>query len=369
MTTNPFVPHNTKTATVEDVFSPAEVQLANRNHGLLLETLECDVTPTGAHYLLNHFDVPILKEDDFQLNFCGAFDAPDQLTMADIRALDQITIPVTVECAGNGRAGVSPRSYSMPWMHEAVGTSLWTGTPLWPLIERAMPAQDTVEIAFYGEDYGYDMGHAHHFGRSLTLADLQTLDVLLAYEMNGIPLLPQHGAPLRIIVPGWYGMASVKWLNKIEALTKSFEGFQQVRTYQFREKREDLGVPIQDMRVKSLMRPPGVPDWTSRKRCLQAGPVTLMGRAWSGLGRTITRVEVNIGERWIDASLTPGTDKYAWTRWDMDWHAQPGDYVLRCRATDCAGNTQPLTAPWDVSGFANNAVHCVEVFVRSMGSE
>lgn len=364
MTTNPFVPYDTKVATVDGVFSPTEVQLANRNHGLLLESLERDVTPTGAHYLLNHFDVPLLDEDNFQLEFSGSFDAPYELTMGDIRELEQVTMPITLECAGNGRAGVSPRSYSMPWMHEAAGTSLWTGTPLWPLIKRALPAQATVDIAFYGADYGYDMGHGHYFGRSLSIEELQKLDVLLVYEMNGAPLLPQHGAPLRIIVPGWYGMASVKWLNRIEALTKSFDGFQQVRTYQFKEKPEDPGVPIQDMRVKSLIRPPGVPDWRSRKRCLQSGSVALMGRAWSGLGREIVRVEINIGDKWFDARLTPGESQYAWTRWDLDWHAQPGEYVLRCRATDCAGNIQPLTPPWDVSGFANNAVHCVSVFVQ-----
>lgn len=364
MTDNPFVPNDTRVATVDGVFSAAEVQLANRNHGLLLETLECDVTPTGAHYLLNHFDVPVLSEGDFQLELSGSFDAPSTLTMADIRACEPVTMPITMECAGNGRAGVSPRAYSMPWMYEAAGTSLWTGTPLWPLLERAMPTQDTVEIAFLGADYGYDRGRGHHFGRSLSMAELQSLDVLLVYEMNGAPLLPQHGAPLRIIVPGWYGMASVKWLNRIEALTKPFDGFQQVGTYQLKQKPEDTGIPIQDMRVKSLMRPPGVPDWRSRKRCVESGPVALMGRAWSGLGREIVRVEVNIGDDWLDAKLTPGASKYAWTRWDLDWQAEPGDYILRCRATDSAGNTQPLTPPWDMAGFANNAAQSVSVLVQ-----
>lgn len=363
MNKNPFVPYDVKVKTEGD-YSPDEVRLANRNHGLLLETLECDITPTGAHYLLNHFDVPFLEEEHFQLKFSGAFDKPYELSLAEIRKLEQVSMPITLECAGNGRSGVSPRSHSMPWMHEACGTSHWTGTPLWPLIERAGPSKKTVEIAFFGADYGFDMGRGHHFGRSLSLADLQALDVLLVYEMNGAPLLPQHGAPMRIIVPGWYGMASVKWLNKIEALTIPFDGFQQVGTYLFKENPDDPGVPIQSMRVKSLMRPPGVPDWRSRKRCVQAGPTTLMGRAWSGSGRSITRVEVNIGEHWFDASLTPGASKYAWTRWDLDWDASPGEYVLRCRATDSDGNTQPLTPPWDVSGFANNAAHCVDVFVQ-----
>lgn len=361
---NPFEPYTEKVETEDGVFSTSEVGLANRNHGLLLETLACDVTPTGAHYLLNHFDVPILTDEAFSLRFEGAFENPMVLSMQDIRALESTEMPVTLECAGNGRAGVSPRSFSMPWLYEAAGTALWLGTPLAPLIEAAAPKANVVEVSFTGADFGFDKGEGHYFGRSLSLDQLRDLDVMLVHGMNGAPLLPQHGAPLRMIVPGWYGMASVKWLTRIEALTEPYDGFQQVRTYRFRQTNDDPGVPIQDMRVKSLMKPPGVPDWTSRRRFVEAGRCELMGRAWSGLGRGIARVEVLVGEQWCDAEVVQPSGKYAWARWQLGWDATPGEHVLRCRATDCEGNVQPLDPPWDIAGFANNAAQKVQVTVK-----
>lgn len=362
-TKNPFIAYTHKPETTDGVFSQEEVGLANRNSGLLLETLALDITPTGVHYLLNHFDVPLIEDDDHSLTFKGAFESPYTITMDEIRSLPQVTMPVTMECAGNGRAGVSPRSYSMPWMYEAVGTSAWTGTPLAPLIDRAKPSSDVVEISFTGADYGFDKGEGHYFGRSLTRPQLQELDVLLVHSMNGQPLLPQHGAPLRIIVPGWYGMASVKWLTTIEALTRPFEGFQQVQTYRYRKDQNDPGTPVTDIRVKSLMQPPGVPDWTSRKRFVRAGPVTLTGRAWSGAGVAIAKVEVGINGEWHTAELGVPDGPYAWVKWQFNWDSQAGEYTLRCRATDVNGNVQPLEPPWDLSGFANNAAQSVDVFV------
>ena len=361
---NPFKPYSSKPATVDGIFSQAEVGLANRNSGILLESLALDITPVGLHYLLNHFDVPLLDAASHELTFSGAFDAPYTLTMSEINALPQVTQAVTMECAGNGRAAMSPRSYSMPWMYEAVGTSQWTGTRLAPLIEKAKPHKNVVEISFVGADYGFDKGEGHFFGRSLTLEQLRDLDVLLVHTMNGLPLLPQHGAPLRIIVPGWYGMASVKWLTNIEALTQPYDGFQQVRTYRFRKHADDPGRPITTIRVKSLMVPPGVPDWTSRKRFVNAGQVYLSGRAWSGAGVAIKKVEVEINGVWHNAELENSNGPYAWIKWNFNWQAQSGEHILRCRATDVDGNTQPLDPPWDMAGFANNVVQSVHVYVK-----
>lgn len=363
MTHNPFAPDARRPEVTEGVFSPEEVALANRNSGALLETLGQEITPTGTHYLLTHFDVPILPEAGHVLSFAGAFDAPFSLSMAEIRALPEVTMPVTLECAGNGRAGVSPRAFSMPWMYEAVGTSEWTGTPLAPLLERAQPQAGVQDFAFLGADFGFDKGHPHHFGRSLTPEQIAALDVMLVWGMNGQPLLPQHGAPLRIVVPGWYGMASVKWLTRIEALTERYQGFQQVQTYRLRASEEDPGTPITTIRVKSLMKPPGVPDWVTRQRWLEAGRVTLEGRAWSGGGVPIDRVEVLLGETWHEAELTGGPGRYAWTGWRIGWEAAPGVHDLACRATDAEGNTQPMEPPFDIGGFANNAVHRLRVHV------
>lgn len=360
---NPFTGPQPRRETVDGLFSAYEVGLANRNSGVLLEMLALDLTPVGAHYLLTHFDVPLLDEAMHRLRFDGAFDAPFEMTMDEIRAAPRVTVPVTMECAGNGRAAMSPRAYSMPWMFEAVGTAEWTGTPLAPLIARGQPRAGVLDFAFEGADFGCDKGVAHSFGRSLTPEELGALDVLLVYEMNGQPLLPQHGAPLRLIVPGWYGMASVKWLGRISALTERYQGFQQVETYQFRQTPGEAGTPVTTIRVKSLMVPPGVPDWISRKRRLSPGLVRLRGRAWSGGGVPVERVELRIGGEWQRAELGRPLGPYAWTGWHYDWNAQPGHHILVCRATDAEGNVQPLEPEWNLSGFANNAVQQVEVLV------
>ena len=349
--------------TQDGVFSEDELRLANRNSGILLETLRQEITPTGAHYLLTHFDVPPLDEASHTLAFTDGFRNPFTLSIDEIRALPQETLAVTLECAGNGRAGVSPRAHSMPWNAEAVGTAQWTGTLLAPLIERAEPEKNTIEFAFTGADRGFDKGVEHAFGRSLTVEQMAELDVMLITEMNGQPLLPQHGAPLRLIVPGWYGMASVKWLTRIDALATPYQGFQQIKTYQYREKPDDAGTPVTTIRVKSLMVPPGIPDWTTRLRHLQPGPVEIVGRAWSGNGVPIAKVEFNDGTGWQTANLTHSGNRYAWSKWSIEWNATPGEHTLSCRATDANGDTQPLEARWDASGFGNNAVQSVSVYV------
>lgn len=361
MRDNPFQQGATRADTPE--FTRDEVGLANHNSGALLELLSCDITPTGTHYLLTHFDTPVITAQTHVLDFKGAFDAPYTLTMSEIMAQPQITRPVTLECAGNGRAGMDPRPLSMPWMYEAIGTSEWTGTPLAPLIDRARPKESVQDFAFTGADFGYDKGVPHYYGRSLTPQELADLDAMLVWGMNGAPLLPQHGAPLRIIAPGWYGMASVKWLTTIEALEHRYTGFQQIETYRFRAHADDPGTPVNRIHVKSLMKPPGVPDWFTRARMLHAGRVTLEGRAWSGGGAPIKKVEVLLDGAWQEATLTGRADTYAWTSWRIDWTATPGVHDLACRATDSEGNVQPLDPSYNIGGFANNVVQRTRVHV------
>jgi DMSO/TMAO reductase YedYZ molybdopterin-dependent catalytic subunit len=365
---SPFAPGLPRKETQDGFFSRDELALANRNSGILLETLGLDITPTGAHYLLNHFDVPILDEASLRLDLSAGFGNPMSLSLADIRSMPQVTEPVTLECAGNGREGVSPRNLSMPWMYEAVGTSEWTGTPLAPLLARAKPDASVQDFVFIGADFGFDKGQPHSFARSLTPQDIADLDVMLVWGMNGQPLLPQHGAPLRIIVPGWYGMASVKWLTRIEALTRRFDGYQQIQGYHYRTEQGEQGTPITRILVKSLMKPPGVPDWVSRKRWMQAGRVTVEGRAWSGGGVPIDKVEVLLDGTWREAELLGRKGRYAWTGWRIDWEATPGIHQLVCRATDADGNTQPMQSAYDVAGFGNNSVHRIEVHVADPSS-
>ena len=344
----------------------AEVGLAHRNHGILLEALRHDVTPAGMHYLLTHFDVPFVPEPArWTLSIGGLVNRPLEFSLADIMAMPQVTRRVTLECAGNGRSLQSPRWPSQPWHNEAVGTSDWTGTPLKPLLERAGLKANAHDIAFTGSDRGFDAGVEHNYGRSLSPALAMAEDVLLVTAMNGQPLLPQHGAPLRLIVPGWYGMASVKWLNRIEVIDHAYQGYQQVGTYVFKQAKGDTGTPVTTIRVKSLLVPPGMPDWYTRRRLVEQGAVALFGRAWTGAGVPITRVEVGVNGVYADAILDEPTGKYAWRGWRYTWHAEPGEHELSCRATNADGDTQPLEAHFDRGGFGNNAVHRVPVTVRS----
>ena len=294
---NPFT-SSERRSNIEGLFQAEEVWLANRNSGMLLEALRHDVTPAGLHYLLSHFDVPYVADGTWQVEVAGRFGKPNSISLDEIRSFPERTLPVTLECAGNGRGTMSPRYPSMPWNCEAVGTAEWTGTPLRHVLERAELRDDAVEIAFIGADRGFDRGDEHAFGRSLKRDVALSDDVLLVWAMNGQPLLPQHGFPLRLIVPGWYGMASVKWLARIEALAKPYDGFQQALGYHYRPEPDGPRTPITHMRVKSLMVPPGIPDWYTRRRLVDAGAVTLMGRAWSGGGVPIARVEVGIDGQW-----------------------------------------------------------------------
>ena len=349
---------------VDGPFDVSEVGLANRNCGILLEMLRHDVTPAGLHYLLNHFDVPYVPDDaDWRLEIGGRVRTPLTLSLGEIKRLPARTLRVTMECAGNGRAAMSPRYPSMPWVHEAVGTAEWTGTPLRHLLERAGLLDDTVEVSFIGADRGVDRGVEHDYGRSLKPDMALGEDVLVAWAMNGAPLLPQHGFPLRLIVPGWYGMASVKWLARIEALDSPFQGYQQVGSYIYRSVPGGPGMPVTHIRVKSLMVPPGIPDFYTRRRLAPAGAITIHGRAWSGAGVPITGVELGVDGRWKDARVDAAVSPYAWCGWSAIWEAEPGEHELSCRATDANGDTQPVEAQWDAAGFGNNAVQRVRVKV------
>src|SRR6185503_2202466 len=262
-------------------FTAEEVALAARNRGMPLEALRHELTPPGLHYLLIHFDIPPADACTWRLRLHGSFKNSLSLGLEEIRRLPSTTLRVTLECAGNGRGQLAPRYPSVPWLEEGVSTADWTGVPLAVLLEMASPQGTAREIVFHGADRGFDAGVEHHFARSLSLSEAMRNEVLVAYEMNGAPLPPQHGAPLRLVVPRWYGMASVKWLQAIEAIDRPFDGFQQARGYHFRRRAEEKGEPCTRMRVNSLMAPPGIPDFYTRRRVVEAGQVALAGRAWS----------------------------------------------------------------------------------------
>jgi DMSO/TMAO reductase YedYZ molybdopterin-dependent catalytic subunit len=350
---------------VEGEFAIEEVALANRNSGIPLEALRYDVTPPGLHYLLSHFDIPEVDAALWRLSVGGCVQSELSVSMAEVMQMPARTQRVTLECAGNGRAGMTPRYPSMPWISEAVSTAEWTGTPLRNLLGRAAPTAWAKHVAFLGADRGFDRGVEHFYGRSLPVEIAMSDEVMLVYAMNGQPLLPQHGFPCRLIVPGWYGMASVKWLSRIDVLDKPFDGFQQAVGYHYRKHAGDPGVPVTTMRVRSLMVPPGIPDWYTRRRLVEAGRVELRGRAWAGAGVPIERVQVGIDGRWSDVQLAPASaHRYAWRGWSFDWQAVPGEHTLQCRAHTVDGQVQPMAPDWNTAGMGNNAVQTVQVTVR-----
>jgi sulfane dehydrogenase subunit SoxC len=349
---------------VGEEISMAELRLAARNHALPLEALRYDITPAGLHYLLIHYDIPVVDAQVFRLRIGGAVEKELSFGLADLCELPKVTLPVTFECAGNGRALLQPRPLSQPWLTEAVGTAEWGGTLLAPLLTEAGVRDSAVEVLFTGLDYGMEGGTAQAYERSLPLADVE--GALLVYEMNGEPLPPQHGFPLRLVVPDWYGMANVKWLARITLLEEPFEGYQNAVAYRMYDADGNPGEPVTRMLPRSLMVPPGVPDFSTRERYLAPGPVTLRGRAWSGYG-PVERVEVSTdgGDTFDEAVLDEAVGSAAWCGWRFGWDAPPGEYVLCSRATDAAGNAQPLEAPWNLKGYSNNAVERIPVVVAA----
>ncbi len=344
--------------------TPEELQLATRNRGMPLEALRYDVTPSGMHYLLAHFDIPNVDPVTWRLEIAGNVGAPRSLGLRELRELPSLSLPVTMECAGNGRARLSPRPVSQPWLVEAVGTAVWTGAPLRDVLAPVGVRPGTAELVFTGVDHGVQGGAEQDYERSLTVQDALRPEVLLAYEMNGRPLEPQHGAPVRLLVPGWYGMTSVKWLTRITAVTEPFRGYQQAVAYRYQRDEEDPGEGVSRMRVRALMIPPGHPDFATRRRFVRPGEVELRGRAWSGSG-AVERVEVGVDGAWADATLEPPVGEYAWRGWSFRWRAAPGDHVLSCRASDASGQVQPLEQSWNFQGMGNNLVQTVPVTVRA----
>jgi DMSO/TMAO reductase YedYZ molybdopterin-dependent catalytic subunit len=344
-------------------FRPEELGLAARNHALPLEVLREPITPVGLHYLLIHYDIPAVDPRAFRLDIGGAVDRPLSLSLDDLRSRERVSIPITFECAGNGRALLSPRPLSQPWLTGAVGTAEWGGTALRPLLAEAGVRESAVEAVFRGLDRGVEGGITQDYERAMPVAE--TADALLAYDMNGAPLPPQHGFPLRLVVPGWYGMQNVKWLTRITLTEEPFVGYQNSVAYRHYQSEDEPGAPVTRMMPRSLMVPPGVPDFLTRERRLEPGAVELRGRAWSGWG-PIERVELSTdgGATFADADLEPSLGAAAWTGWRYRWHAREGEHELCSRATDAAGNTQPLDPPWNLKGYANNAVERVAVTVE-----
>lgn len=330
-------PHGSEMIVRQD--SPANLEFP-------FHTLSERLTPSGQFYVRSHFPVPELNAADWCLQVGGLIERPLRLTLADLQAMTPRTVTVTLECAGNSRSFLTPKVEGVAWELGAVSTAQWTGVPLRAVLERAGLQAGAREAVLCGADRGCLHEPARTPGiiayeRSVPLGKAQD-DVLLAYAMNGEALTPQHGFPLRAIVPGWYGMASVKWLTEIHVTQTPFQGFFQTLDYSYWDQSGPLSpqmTPLSVMQVKAqIARPAG------DEHVAAGQPYDITGAAWTGEA-DIVRVEVSTdgGLTWADAELTDPPETHVWRRWHYLWQTPgtPGKVTLLARATDSAGHTQP----------------------------
>ncbi len=317
------------------------------------------LTPNPLFYIRNHYTIPE-GVSDWELTLDGNVEDALSITLQDFHSFPIQTLPITLECAGNNRSDLEPTVPGNPFQNGAVSTAIWAGAPLRHLLERAGVNEGSVEVLFEGFDSGEPApGESHQpYLRSLPIDVAMHPDTLLAYEMNGEPLSREHGYPVRLIVPGWYGMASVKWLKRITVLQERFVGFFQTDRYII-EGDDGETVPVAQMHVKSLI------SWPAEHMHLPAKPHMVNGMAWSGFAH-IAKVEVSDdgGETWQPADLVGPRYRYSWQQWNFAWTPKArGKYTLVARATDEDGNEQPLETRWNSLGYIINGVRpvCIEV--------
>lgn len=340
---------------VKDVGSDRRVMVKGSpfNCEAAVASLDSFITPIEDFYVRSNFPTPPIDHAQWRLAVGGLVARPLNLSLTELQALPSRTVSVTLECAGNNRTLMAPIPEGEAWERGAVSTGTFTGVSLATVLEQAGLASGAVEIRFEGADRGVPRGRTEtiNFERSLPLHVAMLPDVLLCYAMNGRPLTDEHGAPVRVVVPGWYGMAAVKWLQRIEVLDHPFEGHYQTRQYVYERPGVSDRPPVRAIRIKSMIIDP-LPD--SR---IAPGAFEVRGVAWCG-DAAVSRVEVSVDAgAWQEAELLDQPVPYTWRQWRWQWSGAPiGRHSLRVRATDERGNQQPDQPDWNRLGYGNNAV-------------
>lgn len=311
-----------------------------------LEALGQWQTPNELFFVRSHFGPPQTLPLRWTLTVDGEVNRPLTLDLAEIRRLPAISIPVTLECAGNGRGLMAlPATSGVQWQRGAVSNAVWTGTRLANVLEHAGIRSTAAHFWMEAADSGGP--RVPKFLRSIP-REVAMRDALLVWEMNGEPIPLLHGGPLRLLVPGWYGMASAKWLTHVHARATESDNNFMAKGYRYGD-----GGPVQQMHVKSLIAQP------LEGARVRAGSVRVAGVAWSG-GGGIRQVEVSIdgGRSWQAARLTGRDAATAWRTWEADLPVpRSGRYTVRARATDRSGAVQPDVAATSPDGYGNNSIH------------
>ena len=317
-------------------------------------TVDSFITPTKSFYVRTHFPIPAIDRNAWRLYVEGEVEKPFSINYEELMTIKPVTAPVTLECAGNNRNFLEPKVKGVQWHLGAVGNAEWTGVPLSVLLDRATLKPNAREVVLEGADFGVledpkSPPGGLKFARSIPLEKARR-DVLLAYKMNGDDLPPEHGFPLRAIVPGWYAMASVKWLQRIIVIDRPFTGYYQTIDYAY-WKKTDYGywqrgeeiaelTPLSEMQVKAEIARPEQGETVPVKT-----NVRVSGAAWA-CDAEIAKVELSTdgGATWNDAKLLGAPNCNAWRLWEFNWQtpSQPGKQTLIARATDSLGRTQPL---------------------------
>jgi DMSO/TMAO reductase YedYZ molybdopterin-dependent catalytic subunit len=332
------------------------------------ETVESFITATQSFYVRTHFPIPKIDRDAWWLHVEGEVEKPFTINYQELLELKSVTVPVTLECAGNNRDFLQPKVKGVQWGLGAVGTAEWVGVPLSVLLDRAVVRSNAREVVLEGADHGM-LDDAKSppgeltFSRSVPLEKAQR-DVLLAYRMNGKDLPPEHGFPVRVIVPGWYAMASIKWLQRIIVTREPFTGYYQTLDYAYWKRRGDIAElsPVAELQVKAEIARPVQGETVSAN-----STVRVHGAAWAS-ENDIVRVEVSTdgGSTWNEATLLGESKPNAWRFWEFNWQtpAAPGNQTLVARATDSLGQTQPAYRDPDRGTYMINHLVPIEVEVR-----
>jgi DMSO/TMAO reductase YedYZ molybdopterin-dependent catalytic subunit len=307
------------------------------------------LVPNPLFFLRSNNPPPTLAPRDWRVGVQGRVKRPLTLDLDALRAMPSATHEVFLECAGNSRRRFTPPGEGNQWDDQAVSDAQFKGASLADILELAGVEDDTVEVV----TTGYDADpHGTNFQRGLPLEVARRPEVVLAYEMNGEPIPAANGGPVRLLVPRWAGIASVKWPSTIELTSTPFRGYYNAERYIFVDANGRTVATVREMPVKSVIARPGDGER------LRLAPYTAFGFAWSGFG-SIARVDVSTDNQqsWSAATLMPGRGPLAWTRWEHTWTpASPGTSTLAVRATDAVGNVQPNAVPWNKFGYLMNAI-------------
>ena len=326
------------------------------------------LTPVPHFFVRNHmFEPAKIKAAEWKLNIGGEVEKPLTLTLKDLAGLEQHSVTNTLECAGNGRGFQSPKVPGIQWQRGAVGNARFAGPRLVEVLERAGIKQSGKHVMFRGLDEV--PGQVPPFVRSIPIEKASDRDTLIATHMNGAPLTNRHGFPARLLVPGWIGAASCKWLSELKLLEKEFEGNFMKPGYRYPNQPATPGAavnaddthPLTSLTVKSIIAGP-----TDGSK-LKPGLARIHGVAWAGEA-DIVKVEVSTdgGQTWNTATLGREQSHYAWRLWTISWiPSNAGEYQILSRATDNQGRVQPDTAAWNPSGYLYNVVDKVSVHVET----